>query len=159
MSLNIQFHLLTHTILYGAFIGLTFDTVGLLIQQLKNKIFRDFLLIFYWTIQLPLAVLFFHRINQGKFQSYLLIFVLLGGGIYFKFFQRKYLVELKMLLKVCHQVYFGLKKVLNVLIFKPILFIFRLIFDIMVVPRKIFRKKRSDEDEVRAGQDGEIQSH
>jgi len=159
MSLDIQFHLLIHTILYGSFLGLSFDTTALIIGRVKKKLIRDLFIILYWTMQLPLAVLFFHRVNQGEFQSYLLIFVLLGGGIYFKFFQKKYIQEFKILLKMCHGVYKGIKKVLNVLIFTPIVFIFRFVFDIMNIPRKIFRKKRFDEDEVRIEQNGEVQSH
>jgi len=158
MSLDIQFYLLIHTILYGIFLGLSFDTTNLIIQYLKNKIIRDLLIILYWAAQLPLAVLFFHRVNQGKFQSYLLIFVLIGGGIYFKFFQKKYLEEFKILLKICHRLYIGTKKVLNVLIFVPIGFIFQIVFDIIDKPRKIF-KKRFGKNKARSEQDGEVQSH
>lgn len=156
MSLDIQFYLLIHTILYGIFLGLSFDTIDLIVKQLKRKIVHDLLIILYWTTQLPLAVLFFHQVNQGEFQSYLLIFVLLGGGMYFKCIQKKYIKEFKMLLKIARHVYIGIKKVLNVIIFMPILFIFRFLFDIMDAPRKIFRKKRFDKDGVRIRQDGEV---
>ena len=143
MSLNIQFHLLIHTILYGIFLGLCFDTFDTFSQRVKKKICRDIIIILYWAIQLPLVVLFFHRVNQGEFQSYLLIFVLLGGLVYYKIFRKKYAKDLKTLIKVCRNVYMGIKKVLNLLIFKPIVFIFRVIFDIIVLPKKIFQKKRS----------------
>ena len=157
MSLNIQFYLLIHTILYGTFLGLTFDTLDLFVQQMKKKIYRDILIILYWIVQLPLAVLFFHRTNHGEFQSYLLIFVLLGGLIYFKILQKKYIKKLEILIEVCHQVYKWIKKALNVLIFTPIVFLFKIIFDIIAIPKKFFRKKRS-EDELRLEQNGEIQS-
>ena len=159
MSLNIQFYLLIHTILYGIFLGLCFDTLDMCSQRVKRKICRDILIILYWGAQLPLAVLFFHRVNRGEFQSYLLIFVLLGGLIYFKIFKKKYARDLETLIKACHQVYKCIKKVLNVLIFDPIVFIFRIIFDIMVLPKKFFRKKRLDNDQERSQQNGEIQSH
>jgi len=159
MSLNIQFYLLTHTILYGIFLGLCFDTLDMFSQRVKKKICRDALIILYWSMQLPLAVLFFHRINRGEFQSYLLIFVLLGGLVYFKIFKKKYIKEMKTLIEVCLQVYQWIKKVLNILIFKPILFIFRIIFDIIVLPKKFFRKKQSDTDQEKSQQDGKIQSH
>jgi len=159
MSLNIQFYLLIHTILYGIFLGLCFDTFDLFSQRVKSKISRDALIILYWGMQLPLAVLFFHRVNRGEFQSYLLIFVLLGGLIYFKIFKKKYIKDLKKLIEICNQVYKCIKKVLNVLIFKPIAFIFRIIFDIMVLPKKFFRKKCFNENKERHQKDGEIQSH
>jgi len=129
------------------------------VQRVKKKICRDILIILYWAMQLPLAVFFFHRVNRGEFQSYLLIFVLLGGLIYFKIFKKKYTEDLKTFVKVCHQVYKWIKKVLNVLIFKPIAFIFRIIFDIIVLPKRFFGKKRSDVDKEGLKQDGEIQSH
>ena len=159
MSLNIQFHLLIHTVLYGVFLGLCFDTLDMLSQRAKKKICRDFLIILYWAIQLPLVVLFFHRVNRGEFQSYLLIFVLIGGLIYFKLFQKKYTSDLKALIKVCHKVYKWIKKVLNLLIFMPIAFIFCSIFDIIVLPKKFFRRKRSAIDEKELSQDGEIQGN
>ena len=158
MSLNIQFYLLIHTILYGIFLGLCFDTLDMFSQRVKKRICRDILIILYWAMQLPLVVLFFHRVNRGEFQSYLLIFVLLGGLIYFKIFQKKYAEDLKTLIKVCQNVYMWIKKVLNLLIFKPIVFIFRVIFDIIVLPKKFFRKKRSADNKKGSAQDGEIQS-
>jgi len=156
MSLNIQFYLLIHTILYGIFLGLCFDTLDTCVQQIKRKIYRDVVIMVYWTVQLPFAVLFFHRVNRGEFQSYLLIFVLLGGLIYFKVFRKKYLEELKTLIKVCLQVYKWIKKVVNVSILVPILFIFRVISDIIGLPKKFFRKKRSDKDKEWPQQDGEV---
>jgi len=155
MSLNIQFYLLIHTILYGAFIGLTFDTLNLAVKKVKRRLGRDFLIVLYWILQLPIAVLFFHRVNKGEFQSFLIIFVLLGGLLYFKIFQTKYVQDLKKLTEICFQVSRWVKKILNVVFFKPILFIFRLIFDIIRLPKnllkkvfkKFFRKKRSDAED------------
>ncbi|MCL1989766.1 MAG: spore cortex biosynthesis protein YabQ [Defluviitaleaceae bacterium] len=157
MSLNNQLHLLIHTLLYGIFLGLCFDTFNLVLGHFAKKTCHNILFILYWVIQLPLAILFFHRVNRGEFQSYLLVFALLGGGLYFKIFQKAYMKELKMLLKMCRHLLIGIRKVLNVLIFTPIAFIFKVIFDIIVIPKKIFRKKRSDEDEARHWQDGEVQ--
>ena len=159
MSLSIQFHLLIHTILYGVFLGLCLDTFNLFLQKMAKKIYREMLIILYWTAQLPLAVLYFHRVNSGEFQSFLLIFVLLGGGLYYKLLQKKYIKELKMFLNVCRQLYRWLKKLLNVLIFTPLAFIFGRIFDIMVLPKKFFRKKRFDDDEERLETDGEISGY
>jgi spore cortex biosynthesis protein YabQ len=159
MSLDRQFYLFIHTILYGVFLGLSFDTFELFCQWVKKKIIRDILIILFWAMQLPLAVLLFHRVNRGEFQSYLLIFVLLGGWIYFKILKKKYIQDLKTLIQVCHQVYKWIKKVLNVLFFKPIAFIFRIVFDIINIPKKFFRKKRSGKDKERLQQDGAIESN
>jgi len=159
MSLNIQIHLLIHTILYGIFLGLCFDTLDEFSQRVKKKICRDAIIVLYWAMQLPLVVLFFHRVNRGEFQSYLLIFVLLGGLIYFKVFHKMYIKDLKTLIKICHEIYKWIKKLLNLLIFKPIAFIFSVIFDIIVLPKKIFRKIRSTDAKGAYAQDGETQSN
>ena len=159
MSLNIQFHLLIYTILYGIFLGLCFDTLDMFSQHVKKRICRDIIIILYWAMQLPLVVLFFHRVNHGEIQSYLLIFVLLGGLTYFKVFQKKYTKDLKTLMNVSYKVYMWIKKVLNLLIFKPIAFIFRVIFDIIVLPKRFFRKKLVAMIKRRSAQDGEIQGN
>ena len=140
MSLNVQFHLLIHTILYGIFLGLSFDSLNLGIQRVKKKLLIDGLIVLYWMFQLPLAIWFFHRVNHGEFQTYLLIFVLLGGLIYYKLLQKKYHQDLKIGLKHLKLVHKGLKKAINVLFFSPLLFIFRIVFDIMVLPKRIFMR-------------------
>ena len=150
MSLNDQFHLLIHTILYGVFLGLSFDTLGMVVGRIEKKLLNDFLIVLYWIIQLPVAVWYFHQVNHGRFQSYLLIFVLLGGLIYYKVLRRNYQHDLKILVKNGKILWRALKKVVNLLIFTPIRFIFRIIFDIMVLPKnilvRIWPKKAVDED-------------
>lgn len=159
MSLNNQFYLLIHTILYGIFLGLMFDTLSMLLVRFKKKIIRDILVVIYWALQIPLAVLYFHRINQGEFQSYLLIFVLLGGLVYFKTLRHDYLERLCEFKEVCGQIYKFVKKLLNVIFFRPLAFIFKFISAIIVIPRKFFRKKRTDDCDKELGQDEELQSN
>ena len=116
MSLDVQFHLLIHTILYGVFLGLTFDSLNLGVGRVKKRLLSDILIVLYWMVQLPLAIWFFHKVNHGQFQTYLLIFVLFGGLIYYKGLQKKYHQDLKLLLKHVKLVCRGIKKVANVLI-------------------------------------------
>lgn len=159
MSLNSQFYLLIHTILYGMFLGLMFDTLSMVVIRLKKKIISDILIVIYWALQIPLAVLYFHRINQGQFQSYLVIFVLLGGWVYFKFLRRNHLERLREFKAACLQTYKFLKKLLNIIFFKPLAFIFMFISAIIVMPRKFFRKKRTDDRDEELGMHEEIQSN
>lgn len=137
MSLNVQFYLLVHTILYGIFLGLTFDSLNLIILQIKKKYLADGLTILFWICQLLLAIWYFHRINHGKFQTYLLIFVLFGGLIYYKLLQKKYQQDVKILLKHVKLMLKVIKKAINVLFLLPLLFIFKTGFDIMVLPKRI----------------------
>lgn len=145
MSLTRQFYLLIHTILYGLFLGLTFDPLSMGVRRFKKKFIRSFLMVMYWVLQVPLAVLYFHRMNQGEFQGYLLIFTLLGGVVYFKLVRPDYLKRLRELKDVYCQMDKFVKKLLNILFFKPAVFLFKFISAIIVIPRKFFRKKRMDD--------------
>lgn len=159
MSLNSQFYLLIHTILYGIFLGLMFDSLSMVVIRLKNKIMRDILMVIYWALHVPLAVLFFHRVNQGQFQSYLVIFVLLGGWVYFKLVRQNYLERLREFKAASVEIYKIVKKLLNIIFFKPLVFIFKLISAIIVVPNKFFRKKRTDDCDKELGMHEEFQSN
>jgi len=141
MSLNVQFYLLIHTILYGIFLGICFDTLETVSTLINKKIYRSGLLILHWVVQIPTIIIFFHRVNHGVLQSYLIVFIFLGSWLYFKTCRQQYTKNLKTLLKVGDQTHKTIKKVLNILIFKPIVFIFARIFDIMTIPKKFFRKK------------------
>lgn len=141
MSLNSQFYLLIHTILYGMFLGLMFDNLSMVVTRLKKKILRDFLMLIYWALQLPLAVVYFHHVNLGQFQSYLVVFVLLGGWVYFKILSHNYAVRLHEFKEPCFLIFKFIKKSLNLIFFKPLVFIFKSISAIMIIPRKLFRKK------------------
>lgn len=157
MSLNTQFYLLIHTILYGVFIGLTFDTTSQFVQKVKRKITVDLIIILYWVLQLPIAIWYFHQVNNGKFQSYLIIFVFVGGVLYIKLIRKNYLKNLKILLKNVKVIVKWAKKALNLLILTPLLFIFRIIFDIIVLPKKIllcFIKKTDDEEDEKEFESG-----
>jgi len=140
MSLNTQFYLLTHTLLYGIFLGICLDSVDLFLRNVKNRIFIKIILILHWLMQFMLAMLFFHRVSHGQFHSYLLLIVLLGTWIYFKLLKKKYLKELEILMNFASHLLNGIKKLINVIIFTPILFIFNVISDIIVIPKSFFRK-------------------
>jgi len=159
MSLGSQFYLLIHTILYGIFLGLIFDTLSLALMRFKKRFNRGFLIIIFWALQVPLAVLYFHRINQGKFQSYLVIFILLGGWAYFKILRRDYLERLREFKEVWDHIYKFIKKLLNVTLFQPAVFIFRFVSAIIALPRKFFRKKRTDDCDEELDVHGEFQSN
>ncbi|MCL2560539.1 MAG: hypothetical protein FWE07_08640 [Turicibacter sp.] len=145
MSLNDQFYLLIHTVLYGFFLGLLFDSLNLAITRFKKRVLRDISMVVFWVLQFPFAILYFHRISQGNFQSYLIIFVLLGGWLYFKTLSAVYFSQLRELKKRFMHVYRFIEKLINVLIFKPLLFIFKFFSAIILLPRILFKKQESDD--------------
>ena len=56
-----------HAILYGIFIGITFDCVTIVKNQLFNKIVQIAWIILYWTIQIPLTFIYIYNVNEGIF--------------------------------------------------------------------------------------------
>ena len=158
MILNNQFYLFIHTVLYGIFLGLLFDTLSIVLKRVNQKFIRDLLMVIYWVLQIPFAFAFFHQISQGELQSYLVVFLLLGGLIYFKGLRYDYVLRLREFKVVCHQIDKFIKKVLNVLIFRPLAFIFKLISAIIVIPKRFFKKIRTNSDNKEL-KDEEIQSN
>jgi len=159
MRLDEQFYLLIHTLLFGVFLGIALDTVSHFLQKIKRRGLLSGVLVLFWTLQIPLAVLFFHRVNQGRFQSYLLVFVIIGGLFYFKVLQKKYLKDLKILLSNCHQCIKWLKKIINTVIFLPMGFIFAFISDIIMLPKKFLRAMKVKQLAKDGKQIGDVQSH
>ena len=139
MSLETQVYLLVHTILYGMFIGISFDTMEIFRRQISIGFLRNLMLVIFWILQMPLIVVYFFQISGGMFQTYLVIFLMLGAYVYFKCLRNTYLKKLDELGECLENIETFLIRLLNAL-FRPMVFIFRLVSGIIGVPRKIFFK-------------------
>lgn len=56
MSLQIQFLLMIHVLLYGIFIGVTLDFVYIVKEILFNQSIQWVIIVLYWLIQIPLPL-------------------------------------------------------------------------------------------------------
>ena len=87
MSLSVQFQFMIHVLLYGIFIGVTLDFVCIVKEIFFNYYMQWAIIILYWLIQVPLTFVYIYNVNEGIFHLYILIFLIVGAIIYFKFFE------------------------------------------------------------------------
>ena len=139
MSLTIQFYLLIHMFIYGAFVGITFDCATTLKNDLKNKYLKIALMIFYWIAQIPLIYIYLYNVNDGVFHFYIIAFIILGALGYFKFMKEKFYQELEVLGENIFIIMDFIKKLLNIVVISPIRFIYKIISDIMKGILKILK--------------------
>ena len=139
MSLNTQFTLMIHAILYGIFIGITFDCVMIVKNQLFNQIVKIALIALYWIVQLPLTFIYIYNVNEGIFHMYILIFLALGIVLYYKFMRQNLHHDLEMLGESLFIVAKFTKKMVIILVISPIMFIYKLVSDIMIVFLRILK--------------------
>ena len=115
-----HFHLLIHTILYGIFLGLFFDTIQLCCRRLKKIPLKRSIFTLFWLAQIPMILLYFYHISHGVFQSYLIIFIFFGAFLYFKFLQVLYLTKFIETVNVCFDVIFIITRIFELFIIGPI---------------------------------------
>jgi len=139
MSLAIQFYLLIHMVLYGAFVGITFDCITTLKDDLKNKYLKIAVMILYWIAQIPLVYIYTYNVNDGIFHFYIIIFLIIGALSYFKFMKKRFHQELELLGENIYIIMRIFKKLLNILVISPIRFIYKIISDIMKGILKILK--------------------
>jgi len=139
MSLAIQFQLMIHTLLYGIFIGVTLDFVCIVKESFFNYHMQWIVIILYWLIQVPLTFVYIYNVNEGIFHLYILLFLIVGAIIYFKFLKHPLHRDLEMLGESLFKVAYFLEKVVNILVISPIMFIYKLVSDIIKLFLRILK--------------------
>ena len=120
-----------HTLLYGIFIGVTLDFVCIVKESFFNSYMQWVVIILYWLIQVPLTFVYIYNVNEGIFHLYILLFLIVGAIIYFKLLKYPLHRDLEMLGESLFKVAYFLEKVVNILVFSPIMFIYKLVSDII----------------------------
>ena len=139
MSLAIQFQLMIHTLLYGVFIGVTLDFVCIVKESFFNSYMQWVVIILYWLIQVPLTFVYIYNVNEGIFHLYILLFLIVGAIIYFKLLKYPLHRDLEMLGESLFKVAYFLEKVVNILVISPIMFIYKLVSDIIKLFLRILK--------------------
>ena len=139
MSLAIQFQLMIHTLLYGIFIGVTLDFVCIVKESFFNSYMQWVVIILYCLIQVPLTFVYIYNVNEGIFHLYILIFLIVGAIIYFKFLKQPLHRDLEMLGESLFTIAHFIKKVVNILVISPIMFIYKLVSDIIKLFLRILK--------------------
>ncbi len=139
MSLQVQFQLMIHVLLYGIFIGITLDFVFIVKEIFFNHYMQWAVVILYWLIQVPLTFVYIYNVNEGIFHLYILIFLIVGAIIYFKFLKQPLHHDLEILGESLFTVSNFIKKVVNILVISPIMFIYKLVSDIIMLFLRILK--------------------
>ena len=139
MSLQVQFQLMIHVLLYGIFIGITLDFIFIIKDILLNYYIQWAVVILYWLIQVPLTFIYIYNVNEGIFHLYILLFLIVGAIIYFKFLKQPLHHDLEMLGESLFTVANFIKKVVNILVISPIMFIYKLVSDIIMLFLRILK--------------------
>ena len=139
MSLQVQFQLMIHVLLYGIFIGITLDFVFIVKEIFFNHYMQWAVVILYWLIQVPLTFVYIYNVNEGIFHLYILIFLIVGAIIYFKFLKQPLHHYIEILGESLFTVSNFIKKVVNILVISPIMFIYKLVSDIIMLFLRILK--------------------
>lgn len=139
MSLQVQFQLMIHVLLYGIFIGITLDFIFIVKEIFFNHYMQWAVVILYWLIQVPLTFVYIYNVNEGIFHLYILIFLIVGAIIYFKFLKQPLHHDLEILGESLFTVSNFIKKVVNILVISPIMFIYKLVSDIIMLFLRILK--------------------
>ena len=131
MNLQAQFDLFFHMILYGAFIGITYDGVNIIKDDMRHKTNRIVTMAIYWVILVPLTYLYLYNVNEGIMHLFVFASLFIGNFIYFKFLKQPFRNDLEMLGKNVFLILNVTKKVASLIIIAPIVFIYRLVSDII----------------------------
>ncbi len=131
MSLNVQFELMIYATIYGLFIGITYDCLVMLKEPLINNILDMVVTGCFWLLHVPLTLLYLSNVNDGIFHLYILIFFMLGAFSYFTLLRHKFRQDLEKLGECVFVMIRFLEKILNLLVISPILFIYKLLSDII----------------------------
>ncbi|MDE5977587.1 MAG: spore cortex biosynthesis protein YabQ [Turicibacter sp.] len=139
MSLSVQFQLMIHVLLYGIFIAITLDFVYIIKEIFFNSYLQWIVIVLYWLIQVPLTFVYIYNINEGIFHLYILLFLIIGAITYFKWLKNRLHHDLEILGESLFTIVRMIKKVVNILVISPMMFIYKIVSDIIMLFLKILK--------------------
>lgn len=105
----------------GALFGTMLDTYQRFLQRSKRKHWLVFLNdILFWTIQALLIFYTLFLINKGEIRFYIFVALLCGFAAYQSLFKSLYLRILELIITSFISFYNFLKKLISILVFKPV---------------------------------------
>lgn len=127
MNLIIQIYLLAHMLVYGAFVGITFDLVSVVKDDIRLPFQRIAAMIAYWLFLVPVSYVYLYQVNDGIFHLAIFPFLFAGIFLYFKCMRSLFWRDLETFGKVVFLILGFLKKLMNMLVISPFLFLYKLI--------------------------------
>jgi spore cortex biosynthesis protein YabQ len=128
MTLTVQFNTMITMVLMGVVFGMSFDTYNRLIPAKSQwywiRFVNDSL---FWVIQGLLVFWALLEVNNGEIRFYIFIALLCGFAAYKGLLESYYKRLLEVLIRAVIKCYFTLKKLIEVLLIKPIFAVLKLL--------------------------------
>jgi spore cortex biosynthesis protein YabQ len=128
MTLTVQFNTMITMVLMGVVFGMSFDTYNRLIPAKSQwywiRFVNDSL---FWVIQGLLVFWALLEVNNGEIRFYIFIALLCGFAAYKGLLESYYKRILEVLIRAVIKCYFSLKKLIEVLLIKPIYAVLKLL--------------------------------
>jgi spore cortex biosynthesis protein YabQ len=139
MSLSVQFLTTLAMIAMGIEIGAALDTYKRFINRRKSILLflNDFL---FWVCQGLLVFLALIEVNEGELRFFIFIALLCGFAAYQSLFKKMYLSLLEWIIRVVLKTYHVTKRIIEVLVVKPIIWLLQLTFALCMMLGKVIYK-------------------
>lgn len=124
MTLTTQFYTLIAMIGMGSYFGATLDTYQLFLKRSQRKRWIVFIHdILFWIVQALQVFYVLLLVNQGELRFYSFLALVCGFAAYQALLKNGYLVLLKTFIRMCKATAAFIKKVVTLLVYKPVAFI------------------------------------
>ncbi|AUJ60956.1 spore cortex biosynthesis protein YabQ [Bacillus velezensis] len=134
MTLTTQLYTMLAMTGMGAWLGASLDTYRLFVSRAKTARWLLFIHdILFWIVQ---GLLFFYvllNVNEGELRVYIFLAVLLGIATYQSLFKRMYIKILKFAIHLAVSLYQFAKKLIQHVLFRPVLLLFKLLIGLITV--------------------------
>ncbi|OZM55835.1 spore cortex biosynthesis protein YabQ [Lottiidibacillus patelloidae] len=136
MSLSVQFLTTLAMIAMGVEVGAALDTYKRFIEKQKSIILfiNDFL---FWVCQGLLIFLVLLNVNEGELRIFVFLALLCGYAMYQSLFKSIYMRLLERLISITITLYRFLRKLINGLIIKPIIWLLQLVLALCMMIGKV----------------------
>ncbi|WP_141434189.1 spore cortex biosynthesis protein YabQ [Bacillus sp. 03113] len=124
MTLSTQFMTMLAMVGMGTFYGASLDTYQRFLKRAKRKSWLVFINdLLFWALHGLLVFYVLFIVNRGELRFYLFLAILCGFAAYQGLFKRAYLWLLECFISICISIYLFIKKVIILLIYRPIFWI------------------------------------
>lgn len=128
MSISVQFQTVMAMTACGALLGMGFDTYHVLTRRGRIPSWLAFILdILFWVGSMGLVFWILIRVNDGIVRFPIFLGMLFGAWVYFVIGSKKYVQFLHAVIKFLRWLYRTIVRLINILIIRPVLFLYQLI--------------------------------
>lgn len=129
MSIAVQFQTVLVMSACGALMGMGYDTYHVFTGRSRLPTWLLFVFdVLFWLGSMGLVFFILVKVNDGIVRFPIFIGMLFGAWVYFVIGSKKYIQFLRAVIKFCKWLYRTILRVIDLLVIRPILFVYRLVF-------------------------------